>query len=331
MSETKVENRLWICWEQQRRNEELARAFECNYVKFEYEDRSSIIRYIISLFHTCRILLKKRYSVIFAACPSVVLCLFLAILKIFFKFKLVLDAHNAATNRIKANKSFLDRCTAFAFRKADAVIITNQKLVDLVKSVGGTPLILPDKLPVIRVTAGSSEHIIPNFDAFKKPIIVLVCSFCHDEPIETFLTAATNVADPFTLLVTGKKTRAGSLLRFESDKIHFLDYVPNERYDWLILNCDLMVVLTTNDDCLVCGAYEATRIHCPVILSDTEVLRATFPFALYSKNSVDAYQVAINEFLANPTTYKAKSASFEKEFEVIWEEQFQKVKKALSA
>jgi len=50
-------------------------------------------------------------------------------------------------------------------------------------------------------------------------------------------------------------------------------YLPEEDYVQMLLSVDVIVELTTRQDCLVCGAYEAVAAGTLLIVSDAEVLR----------------------------------------------------------
>ncbi len=53
-------------------------------------------------------------------------------------------------------------------------------------------------------------------------------------------------------------------------------FLPEDEFVALLAGSDLIVDLTTRDDCLVCGAYEAVALEVPMVLSDTPALRDYF-------------------------------------------------------
>ncbi|MBK7703388.1 MAG: hypothetical protein IPI34_11085 [bacterium] len=56
----------------------------------------------------------------------------------------------------------------------------------------------------------------------------------------------------------------------------------------MLRSAAVVVVLTEDSDCLVCGGYEGIAAGRPTVLSDTPALRACFgEAAIYSKHSVD--------------------------------------------
>lgn len=313
--------KLWLCWETQRRNEELARAFCCDYGHFDFSKDSSVLRYLKSIRETLRSFFSKNYQLVFAQCPSIVLVVLVSLIRMFKSFVLLIDAHNSAIEYAYSKNVFIRGAARFSFRRADFVIVSNELLSPLVSAAGGTPLVLADKVPEI------PEQPLPaRFESLPKPLITLIATYAADEPIEEFLQGASQSKSAFTLFITGSKKKAGPLLRFESEKIHFTDFLSFEDFDGLIQHSNLLVDLTTREHCLVCGAYEAVAVSVPALLSDSEALRETFPKGcLFAKNSANDYQRAIEEFLSNSEDYATQIRVLHREFPSFWQTQFEHI------
>jgi len=58
-----------------------------------------------------------------------------------------------------------------------------------------------------------------------------------------------------------------------SDNLTLTAFIDDNAYVTLLYSCDLIVDLTTREDCLVCGAYESVSAEKPLLLSDTTALR----------------------------------------------------------
>jgi len=77
-------------------------------------------------------------------------------------------------------------------------------------------------------------------------------------------------------------------------------FIPDDLFIQMIYSCDAVIVLTTVEDCLVCGAYEAVAAEKPCILSCTETLVGYFQeCAIYTDNSPDDIVKKINYTIAN--------------------------------
>jgi glycosyltransferase involved in cell wall biosynthesis len=316
---------LWLTWETQRRNISLAGKFGCKYIEIDYNSYPRIIRYLLSLLATCHKVIVWRPRIIFAQCPSIVLCTLLAFVKKIFSFIFIVDAHNSAIEFIDSPYLVLRQAAAFVMRSADIVLVSNSQLNEPVARCGGNPQPLPDPLPEI------ARHPLPaNILELPKPLITLISTFASDEPIATFLEAAESYTDKAVFLITGRKKKAGDTLRFAGPRILFTDFLSQEDYDALITHSALLVDLTTRENCLVCGAYEAIEAGIPAILSNSAALRETFRRGfLFADNTVSSYRTAIGRFLENPEQYARDIAEFRNEFLTRWEEYFRDVRATL--
>ena len=327
--------RVWITWETQRRNKELAQSFRCAYFCFEYPGKSSVLRYLRNSWCTLMLVLRTKPAIVFAQCPSLGLVLLLGVLRKVRVFVFIIDAHNVAVDHCAAPRFLLRSFARFSLRTADIVLVSNQALAAQVAELGGTAMILPDKVPQIpiRPRPALMDAFRPSSaQASKAPdvTITLISTFAFDEPIERFLKALDGVKPSFILFITGKKDRAGDLLGYASERVHFTDFLPDEEYEALIQHSDLLVDLSTQKHCLVCGAYEAIAVGVPVLLSDDPVVRDTFPEGcLYARNSIDAYVEVLDHFFAHRDDYRSGMRKLQHSFPVKWQTCFTQVEKAV--
>ena len=318
---------VWFTWETQRRNFELSEAFDCVYARFDLSEKNRLGRYLDSTLLTMRTLSRHRPKIVFAQCPSVVLVALLALLKPFYGYRLIIDAHNAAFLRDTFVEKLLRIASWFAFRSAEGVIVSNPQLSGEVTALGGKPLVLADKLPDL------SDGPLPDeLAATVRPRLVFVTTFAVDEPIAELLEAATHVTEDYSLLVTGRKSKAGDTLRFASRKVLFTDFLPNAVFDALVRSADLIIDLTTRDDCLVCGAYESVAAGVPVLVSDSRASRETFTRgALYAANTQESYIKALNDFFAQSAQLRHEVVEFRSEFVKVWNSAFEAISAEIRA
>ena len=319
-------NRLWISWEEHRRSKELAPAFDCDYHCFDPAESGALRRYFLNTFATLRVFYNEKPTTVFVQCPSLGLAVVIATLKLFHPFTYIIDAHNALPNYEKSSNPIFRLAARFVINKADYVIVTNSELEATIQRFGGKALILPDKLP--NIPPRPKPDIIANCET---PVIVVVSSFAWDEPLHNILAGLSLVTAPFYAFVSGKKSKAGDLLNYESDKIRFTDYISDEKFEALIQHASLIIDMTTDDRILVCGAYEAIAVGVPVLLADFPVSRQLFrKGALFTKNEVEAYQQVIQKHLLEPSTKKAEIIKFKTVFEATWLELFTTANHAIS-
>ena len=261
-----VSDAIWIAWENQIRNESLSTRLGADlYVLLT--EKTRLARYAICCYRSLRIIWKRRPKVVFAPNPSLVLAYLVLILRSVFRYHLVIDAHYAgviAPSRYPFLQRVLDLCN----QQADLVIVTNAVHSEHVKSVGGRALICEDPLPDIgRYGRAVSER---SKDVF------VICSFDVDEPYTNILEAAALLQpDGFVFWVSGnfKKARIK-----ESDWPHvrFTGYVSDAEFYHRLAGAQVVVDLTEQENCLVCGAYEAMMLERPLVTSKTFALQKYF-------------------------------------------------------
>jgi len=319
--------KLWLTWEMQRRNAELADAFGCELVVVDFNNSSRWIRYFKSLLASIPFFWRYRRQVIFAQCPSLILVAAASAFSRVLHYRLIIDAHNASFSYLNSSSWLMQLLARFSFSSASNIIVSNELMAQRMRMHNPRVLILPDRLPEILPddTEGFGPSSLPPPN-----LVTLIASFSADEPIEEFIEAALKVSLPITLMITGKKTKAGSLLKYERDGIVFTDYLSLKDYEALISRSNLLVDLTSRDDCLVCGGYEALALGVPVILSDTDVLRATFGAGpIYTKNNKEDFIRAIELGLKDPESLKQNMREARAVFLAHWEKSFAKVHEEL--
>ena len=305
--------RAWITWETQRRNEELANAFACEFFKFDYSALPQVVRYLKSISATWQVLNKRQYDLIFAQYPSLLLNLALIVCKSWFKYQLVIDAHNTAIRHLQSG-GLLKLLASYALRHADMVIVSNQQIAQTLSTYRINATVLPDKIPHI-----PQRQLGRDWVHLPRPFVVLIATFAPDEPIDTFIKGVQLATQPITLFVTGQCSKAKNLLHHASTQIIFTDYLTYPQYEGLIQNADLLVDLTTLDNCLVCGAYEALAVGVPALVSDNAATREMFKKGfIFAKNSPLDYAQAIGKFFENRNLLKKEITDYRHEFTSLW-------------
>lgn len=321
-----MSERVWISWESHRRSTELARAFDCELCCFDYPDTNRPWRYLKSTWRTLGVIFGRRPRVVFVQSPSIVLTVLVALCRIVRGFVYVIDAHNAVPNYVTKNRQPQRALAAFALKRSDMVIVTNSELCAPIRALGGNPVLLPDKVPDIPV------HPLPErFAGLRRPLVTLVSTFAWDEPIAEFLEAARESEHDFSVVVTGKRAKAGELLELEDERIRFADFLPESEFEGLIRHSDLIVDLTIDPHILVCGAYESIAVGVPAMLADSKVTRETFDRGcVYADDTIESIRRALGEFFSRTDRLHEEMQAFRPEFERRWEERFAAIERELT-
>jgi glycosyltransferase involved in cell wall biosynthesis len=257
---------LWVSWEYHRRNIGISSALGCSLHQIEV-NRGRLARYLISAIKTVKLVAVTRPGFLFAQNPSIVLALLLASLKPFWRYKLIIDAHTGGIIPFKGRRKGLMLIARWLQKKADLTIVTNAHLKGIVERNQGAAFILPDGIPV---PPRAAEMFLPG-----RINVVFVCTYSEDEPYREVVESALHFPSDIHLYFTG--SYSGKLDPADLPRnIHLLGFVPEDQYWSLLAAADLVLVLTTRENCLVCGAYEGVSLGKPLILSDTLALRAHF-------------------------------------------------------
>jgi glycosyltransferase involved in cell wall biosynthesis len=201
--------------------------------------------------------------------PSLVLALFALLIRPFFSMRVVIDAHNESVTPFLHSSPLMRWLTRLQLRAANLVIVTNAELVERVREVGGTAVVLTDAIPEPPQAAAIDNA----GTAFR---VVIISSFAADEPIEALLRAAARCGD-VQFYMTGNPARLSPALRAQvPPNLTLTGFLKESRYWGMLQSCDAVLDLTLMPDCLVCGAYEAIALGKPLILSNNRASLTTF-------------------------------------------------------
>lgn len=257
---------LWIAWEHQVRNRSLSGRLGVELHVFASR-RARLVRYVLCSCRSLRLLWNRRPSIVFAPNPSLVLSCLLLILRAVFKYTLVIDAHYAgvvAPGRNTVLQKVLDHIN----RSSDLVIVTNEAHRRCVNALGGRALVCEDPLPDIGAYAATSG-------AAQKAVF-FICSFDVDEPYaDVFRAASLLQPEGYVFWVSGNFRRA-AIEPADFPHVNFTGYVAESAFYRRLADAQVVVDLTTHENCLVCGAYEAMALEKPLVTSATTALRHYF-------------------------------------------------------
>jgi glycosyltransferase involved in cell wall biosynthesis len=301
---------IFVTWEKHRRTRELARAFGWELHELTSSSRR-LFRTPALLYRTGMLLWKRRPCVTVVQCPSVFLAYFAGVLKRRLKYRLVVDLHNAAvesTTRWECHRRLLRAI----HRRADLAIVSNDLLRPQVTRSAPAVAVLPDTLPVF---SGSDTARVS-----RQREVLFVCSYAPDEPYMEVIEAARLLPPDVTINVTGNP--CGHLREAEVPaNVRLLGFVPDDQYERLLSSADVVVDLTTRQDCLVCGAYEAVSAGVPLVTSDTPALRAYFrKGCVHSGHAPEQLATSILKALREGDTLRGELERLRRELASEWRE-----------
>jgi hypothetical protein len=234
---------------------------------------------------TIATLLVRRPSAVIVVAPPFVAPLVAVPVASMIRVPVAVDVHSGA---------FLDRrwrwslpILAWITARATAGVVTLESLARLLRSRGARALVIPDPVPRAAVE--------PAIDEAQD--VVLICGWGDDEPIAAAVEAARGRS--WRLAVTGKQRYQ---LHNLPDNVRLLGFLAEDRYAAVIGGARLVLVLTTREDTLLSGAWEALAHRRPLVLSDTRALRETFGSgATYVQPTTASIRRGVESALADPT------------------------------
>ena len=306
-------SRLWITWESQRRNQSTSSALNAKLIEIALED-SRFLRYGKSIAITIKAVWIERPALLFVQNPSIVLSSLAILIGAVSPIKIVIDAHNSGLRPLEGRSRFFNAWADRLARYADLTIVTSDVLCAHVTTVGGRPALLPDPIPILKAPLELKRLV-------GKHNVLFICSWADDEPYVDVIAAAKLIASSTFIYITGNwKKRAAELPAILPDNVVLTGFVSNTEFDQLLFSADVILDLTTRDDCMVCGAYEGVAAEKPLILSSSPVLEAYFDKAtIYTANNTESIAEAIDYAIASLDSLKAESVKFRVELGQRWE------------
>ena len=290
---TTMKNALWITWEVQVRNRSMSKMLDIPLAEI-VENRSRSIKYPILLYKTLKVLYKNNVKLLFVQNPSIVLSLFAVCLKLTFGLRVVVDSHNAGIFPLEGNSRFLSFFARFIARYSDVTIVSNDYLSSTVARWGGRPYVIPDPVPLL-------VPIIPTIDQIDlKPYVLFICTWADDEPYLEVIKAAEKLTGEIEIYITGNyhKRLNKELVDSLPDNVRLLGFVSETDYVSYFSQALAAIDLTTRENCLVCGGYEALALSVPCIISDTRINREVFAGGfVYAENNSNAIVQAVREVI----------------------------------
>jgi glycosyltransferase involved in cell wall biosynthesis len=242
------------------------------------------LRYMVQAWRTWCVLCQERPDIVFVQNPpifSVLLCSFYVCL---YHSQYVIDSHTGAF--LSSNWRWSLPLHRMLSRKALVTIVHNKSQEKIIKDWGCRSYVLID--PVSDYPIGEVFTFHGDFS------VVVVSSFKDDEPIDIVFEAACRL-NGVSFYFTGEPDRLDPyLLMRKPGNCHLTGYLPYEQYVGLLRGADAIMVLTTRDQTLLSGAFEAVSLQKPLILSDWPILRDYFTTGtVYVPNTIEGIQEGI--------------------------------------
>lgn len=306
--------RVWITWENQRRNRTLSKHLDAKLLQLDF-NLNKFTRYPLLTLYTIYILLKERPKIIFAQNPSIVLALLCVYISFVMRTPVIIDSHYAGLFPLNKRSKILNYLSRFIAKYSTVTIVTTSELKQYVENLGGKSVVLQDPLPSF------PPYTPPQTIHPYKYKVFFICTWAEDEPYLEVIKAAELIDPSIHIFITGnskgKEKGFGGRL---PNNIILTGYISEDMFIKNLYDSDVVIDLTTRENCLVCGAYESISACRPVILSDSAALREYFhKGALFTNNTAKDIANKIDESLNNIEDLVKDVKVFKAEIESNWE------------
>jgi len=264
--------KIWIAWEDDGSIRSKVLSKEMNtefytFTRFERDRHLFFLRYPVAILETFLTLIKEKPEVLAVQNPSIVLSFFAAFVKPIFNYRLVIDLHTLYLHPTGIKKSLMKFLNDYSLKHGDIVIVTNAAYKQKIRGKTKQNIwVLPDRIPDFD----------EKFEKKKlngKHNILFICTFSADEPWEEVIHAATALDKDTYIYISGRNRLNPKDV---PSNVVLTGFLPTKDYQNLLRSVDTVIVLTEQEDCLVCGGYEAVSAQKPLVLSDKKILREYF-------------------------------------------------------
>ena len=204
-------------------------------------------------------------------------------------------------------------------RHSDLMIVTNPFLKEFVDCMGGNGIVLPDKIPALQ-DPKKKKKLQGQFNIF------FICTFSDDEPFREVLEAANLLPSDWVIYVSGNYKKANVQPDRVPKNVVLLGFVEEDDYLYYLSSADAVMVLTTLDYTLNCGAYESVALNKPMVLSYKKTIMSYFDKgAVYVEPVAQSIVEGIESLFENFETFEKEIKELKCELELSWKKQFSNI------
>jgi glycosyltransferase involved in cell wall biosynthesis len=326
--ERNASDRVFMTWvPSSSRTQLLSHAFNAQPYYINYFTKktlcSTVSRYFVAAFHTLFALCRSRPRFVFVMNQPVFLPIIVYCYAKLTQSHYVLDSHSGLFNK-RVWRTFIPIMKRI-YKCASLNIAHNDHDAERYRAWGVKTAVLGTEIyPYEGYEKGHLET---------KNNVVVIGSFSTDEPTSEILAAAAELENVHFYFTGSKKTaekRIGT--RGITSNVTLTGFLPRNEFIGLVKAADVALVLVTTGNTMQMGAWEAMSCGTPLILSDWDLLRSTFPKgAVFVKNTKESIQEGIAFFFENQETLKKEIVQLKMEKQPLWDSEINRIKAILKS
>jgi hypothetical protein len=229
----------------------------------------------------------------------------------------IVDAHNGGIDPLDGKSALLTGLARRALKKSDMVIVTNEALARQVEGFGAKAFVLTDPMPNFPPAR------VETSEAARATVrrVVAICTWASDEPYLELIRAAALLPAGCELAITGRSRLTDEQRAELPPNVRLTGFVSEEDYTQLLRTADVIVDLTTRENCLLCGAYEAVSVHKSLVVSDTAALRELLDdAAVYCANDARSIADAVAVALERQEALEGSARKRDTTLRALWKQ-----------
>ncbi len=270
-----------------------------HYLKFQ-KPAYAPFKYLLQAVKTNFILLTKRPKVVFVQNPPIFCAMIAQMYSLLSGCKVILDHHSDAFSKRWEWILPLQKRLVSA---AALNLVTTNHWVSIIESWGGKAKILEDALPTFPP--------VPPLQLPSGVNVVMINTYADDEPLDEVIQASRSL--PLVQFhITGNKDKLEKSVEDSApSNVHFTGFLPDDQYIGLLKTADAIMALTTRDNTLQGGGFEAVSLGRPLITSNWPLLRQLFQQGtLYVDNSAAQLIQSIEEISQEGPRYSSEMTKY---------------------
>lgn len=252
-------------------------------------------------------LYRSRARVVFAMNPPVLTPLVVYLYCLHTGARFFVDCHSGVFESPKWRWAM--PIQKFLARRAEAVIVTNTVHAKIVSSWGARPLIIGD--PPINIPSMPGDAIPSQVVDDGQPFVFVINRFNKDEAVEAVLDAARRVPNA-RFYISGDPRRAEpAWLSDHAPNVTFTGWLTTEEFWYFARHAEAVLTLTTQENTILRGGWEAMYLGQPLITSNTRALQTYFTSgAVFVPNTGDGIAAGVGEALKQTNTLRVQMREF---------------------
>ena len=152
--------------------------------------------------------------------------------------------------------------------------------------------------------------------------VLFIASHHQDEPLADAIKAINYLNDTdIYLYVTGDYKKVNKIRLDAPKNVVFTGFIDDKEFINLVYAVDIILVLTKNENFLLCGCYEAIGAEKPLITSNTRTLKEYFTSAVFVNNNFKEIALAIECISKNINKYQMEIKFLKSKLKKNWRNQ----------